>query len=116
MAGLFDRLRDEIEAREQQGGLSPLDLLDMPEALAGVVNHIIRNNGMKLEDIAGRLDQSLEKTRAVLAELVQKGYVRQIQVKEETWYKAHFSRKADKTLSLGIWSALEGLFEQLEKD
>jgi len=112
MTGLFKRLEQEIQARSQQGGLSPSDLLDMPEALAKIINQIIRRNGMKLADIATQLGQSAEETQALLAELVKKGLVRQIEVNEETWYKAHFSRKADKTLSTGIWASLDDVFEK----
>jgi predicted DNA-binding transcriptional regulator len=115
MTGIFRRLQDEIEARDQNKGLSPIDLLDMPEALAKVINKIIRSNGMKLEDIATELGQSAEDTRATLDELVKKGLVRRIEVKEEVWYKAQFARKADKALSSNIWSALDGFVDDLEK-
>lgn len=115
MAGLFNRLQDEIDARDQGEGLSPIDLLDMPEALAEVINHIIRKNGMKLEDIAEELGDTIEKTQNTLDELVEKGYVRRVEVKEEIWYKAQFGRKADKTLSMSIWSALDGVVEDEEK-
>lgn len=122
MPGLFNRLQDEISAREKQQGLSPVDLLDMPEPLANIINQIVRSNGMKLEAIAEKLGQSSAETQTTLDELVQKGYVRKVEVKTEAkqpaeiWYKAHFSRKADKSLSLGIWSALDDVFEKIEKD
>jgi hypothetical protein len=115
MAGLFDRLQDEINARSQQRSLSPIDLLDMPEGLAGIINQIIRKNGMKLEEIAQKLGQTLEETKTSLDELAQKGYVRQITVQEEVWYKANFGRKADKTLSTDIWSALDDVFDRPKK-
>ncbi len=114
MAGMFNRLQDEIEARDSGEGLSPIDLLDMPEATATVINNIIRKNGMRLTDIAADLEQSLEETRVVLDELVTKGYVRQIEVKNEIWYKAQFGRKADKVLSLGIWSSLDDIMGETE--
>ena len=116
MAGLFNRLQDEINARSSGEGLSPIDLLDMPESLAAAVNQIIRKNGMKLEDIAAELKQSVEETKIMLDELVTKGYVRRVEVgDEEIWYKAQFGRKADKALSLSIWSALDGVVEDEEK-
>ena len=116
MAGLFNRLQDEINARSSGEGLSPIDLLDMPESLAAAVNQIIRKNGMKLEDIATELKQSVEETKIMLDELVTKGYVRRVEVgDEEIWYKAQFGRKADKALSLSIWSALDGVVEDEEK-
>jgi DNA-binding MarR family transcriptional regulator len=93
MGSLFDRLQDEIEARETQEGISPADLLDLPPALASVIKQIIRRNGMKLTEIAEALDQSPKDVKQTLDELVAKGYVRQIEVKKEIWYKAQFARK-----------------------
>jgi DNA-binding IclR family transcriptional regulator len=115
MAGLFDRLQDEINSREQPGGLSPVDLLDLPPTLANIIKKIIRKNGMKLSEIAAALDQSLEETRQALDELVDKGYVRRVEVKQEFWYKAHFGRKADKTLNQSVWSALDRVIEEEEE-
>lgn len=109
MSGLYQRLQGEIEAREGGAGLSPIDLLDMPQALAEAINRIIRNNGMRLHEVAQELNQTLDETKAILDQLVTKGFARRIEVKNEIWYKAHFGRKADKVLSLGIWSALGGL-------
>ena len=116
MAGLFTRLQDELDARDKNEGLSPIDLLDMPDSLTAIINQIIRKNGMKLEDIAEELGQSLQATKKTLDELVEKGYIRQIEVRgEEIWYKAQFGRKADKALSLSIWSALGGVVEDEER-
>jgi len=115
MAGLFNRLQDEIDARDSQAGLSPIDLLDMPETLAAVINQIIRRNGMKLEDIAEELGQSPEKTKVTLDELVKKGFARRVEVREEIWYKAQFGRKADKVLSSTIWSSLDKVVDEEEQ-
>ena len=115
MGGLFDRLQDEIDSREQPGGLSPIDLLDMSPALAAVIQQIIRKNGMKLDQIATALNQSPEETQQSLDELVEKGFVRRVEVKEELWYKAHFGRKADKTLHDSVWAALDNIVEDQEQ-
>jgi len=115
MGGLFDRLQDEIDSREQPGGLSPIDLLDMSPALAAVIQQIIRKNGMRLDQVAAALDQSPQETQKVLDELVKKGFVRQVEVKEEIWYKAHFGRKADKTLHDSVWAALDNIVEDEEE-
>jgi len=115
MGGLFDRLQDEIDSRDEPGGLSPIDLLDMSPALAAVIQQIIRKNGMRLDQIAAALDQSPQETQKVLDELVKKGFVRRIEVKEELWYKAHFGRKADKTLHQSVWAALDNVVEDEEQ-
>ena len=114
MGSLFDRLQDEIEAREKQEGISPADLLDFPPALASVIKQIIRRNGMRLTEIAEALDQPPEEVQQTLDELVAKGYVRQIEVKKEIWYKAQFARKRSR-LASDVWSALDGAVETDEE-
>jgi predicted HTH transcriptional regulator len=111
MTGLFNRLQDEIDARNQQDGLSPIDLLDMPDALASIINIIIRNNGATQAEIANLLGQSAETTGSMLAQLVAKGYVREVAVRNKVWYKASFGRKADNAGTSGLWSMLDELTE-----
>lgn len=112
MSGLFDRLQDEINARGEPEGLSPIDLLDLPVELAAIVKKIVRRNGMPLTEIAEDLQQTPEAAIATLAELVQKKFMRRIEVKGEIWYKAQFARKPDKKLSQGVWSVLDNLLDQ----
>lgn len=114
MGGLFDRLQDELDAQDNKKGLSPIDLLDMPEELTEVVNRIIRKNGMKLAEVAQQLNKTEDEAKEALNKLVEKGYVRQIEVKQEIWYKAQFGRKADKIVSDNIWSKLDSVFNDEE--
>ena len=109
--GLFDRLQDEIDARGRQEGLSPIDLLDLPQGLATIAKKIVRKNGMSLTEIAEDMGQTPTEAQAVLDELVAKGLIRRVEVNEEIWYKARFARKADKKLSLGVWSALDNILD-----
>ena len=53
-------------------------------------------------------------SQKALDEMVDKGYVRRIEVKNEFWYKAHFGRKADKKLHHSVWSALDQVIEEEE--
>ena len=114
MGGLFDRLQDELDARDNKKGLSPIDLLDMPPELTEVVNQIIRKNGMKLEEVAQRLNKSEDEAKEALNALIEKGYVREVKVKQEIWYKAQFGRKADKVVSDNIWSKSDNVFNDDE--
>ena len=113
--GLFDRLQDELDARERQEGLSPIDLLDLPPALAAIAKKIVRRNGMSLTEIAEEMDQTPADVQTVLDDLVAKGLIRRVEVSGEFWYKAHFARKADKKLSTGVWSALDDLLDKDKK-
>ena len=52
--GLFDRISDEIEAKEKMEGLSPIDLLDMSRDLRNLVQALARRGESTLATIAGR--------------------------------------------------------------
>ncbi|MBN1993216.1 MAG: helix-turn-helix domain-containing protein [Anaerolineae bacterium] len=109
--GLFNRLQDELDSRERQEGISPSDLLDLPPALASVIKKIVRHNGMKLTQIAEELGQTPPEARKMLAELVEKGYVRTVEVKNELWYKAQFARKRGR-LTSDFWSNLDNVVDE----
>ena len=111
MSDLFNRLQDDIDDQNSQDGLSPVDLLDLPTALARVIKRIIRRGGMKLPQIAAELDQSIEETQRALDALVDKGFVRKFEVKQEFWYKVRFAKKRNRRLSSGLWSALDDVVE-----
>ena len=113
MGSLFDRLQDEIDSRESQEGISPADLLDMPAGLAAVVKQIVRRNGMKLSEVAELMNETPESAQKMLDDLVKKGYVRQVEVKDQVWYKAHFGRRRSR-LSSDFWSALDEAVESEE--
>jgi hypothetical protein len=44
-----DRLQNEVDVRPSVAGISPADLLDLPELLRTVVGQLIRSNGMTFE-------------------------------------------------------------------
>jgi DNA-binding MarR family transcriptional regulator len=115
MGSLFDRLQDEIDSREQQEGISPADLLDLPPGLASVIKKIVRRNGMKLSEVAEALEQTPEEAQQMLDELLKKGYVRQVEVKNEIWYKARFAQKRGRELPQDFWSALDDAVEKGEE-
>jgi hypothetical protein len=112
MSGLFDRLQDEINARQKRVGLSPVDLLDLPADLAAVIRKIVRQNGLRLADIAAELNQAPADVQQTLDELEKKGFVRHVEVQGDLWYKARFGRKADKSLSASVWGALDKVLDQ----
>jgi predicted transcriptional regulator len=112
MGGLFDRLQDELDDRDQPNGLSVADLLDLPADLAAVIKKIIRKNGMKLADIAAALSQAPDQTEELLENLVEKGFVRRLEVNREFWYKVRFGRKTKKSTGQSVWDALNRLIDR----
>jgi polyhydroxyalkanoate synthesis regulator phasin len=113
MGGLFDGSPDEIESEGQAGAISPVDLLELSPELGVVIRKVIRENGLRLADIAGELNQAVEQVQQVLDELVAKGYLQQVEINQEIWYKAHFKRRAQRKIS-DVWSQLGKSLDQEE--
>jgi hypothetical protein len=42
MPGVFDRLNKEIENKQQEGGITPLDLAELPPALRKIMRLMLR--------------------------------------------------------------------------
>jgi DNA-binding MarR family transcriptional regulator len=112
MSSLFDRLQEEIEFRDAQPGLTPTDLLELPPAIAEILQRIIRRNGMPLADIAAELKQPAGKVAELLDKLVAKGYIRRTEIENVIWYKAHFKRKPGKSGASTVWEQLGNLIDE----
>ncbi len=88
-------------------GVSTIDLLDMSTAHSTIINVLARQRKMSLTQIAEAVGQTVEQVQPVVDELVAKGQVKQVTIKNDVWYKAHFARKVKKQLSSDLWNALE---------
>ena len=117
MNGPYDRLQEELDTLKQRDGLSPSDMLDLPPALAAIFNKITRKNGMKLTEIVMEVNWTPEDTQKFLDELIEKGYLRRVQSKQEVLYKIRFEGRASKASSrkASIWSALDSLAKPEEE-
>ena len=105
--GMFDRLQNEIEAREKQEGISPADLLDLSPPLRKLMNHITRGGEVSAQTAAKHIGESLEDTSKMLNALVEKGYLERTEKSEGWVYRTRFARKRGREVPPGIWSALD---------
>lgn len=100
---IFARLQKEITSRErEEAGLAPADLLALPDDLRNLMTKITRLGEVTAAQLALELDQEEAEVEAMLAELVEKGYLR-----EEKRYKVAFGPKRVKKLPITIWEALD---------
>jgi predicted HTH transcriptional regulator len=100
---LFARLQDEITSREKEEvGLAPADLLALPDNLRNLMARITRLGEVTAAQLALELGQEAAEVEVMLADLVEKGYLR-----EEKRYKVAFGRKRIKKLPITIWEALD---------
>ena len=110
--GLFNRLQGELDARERSPGLRMSDLLALPEALASVLNWMLRQDCVSLADLIAFLGQDETAVRTTLATLVDKGFVREVEMRGETTYRVRLAPKRGRSMPDDLWRALDDKCER----
>jgi hypothetical protein len=114
MAGIFDRLQKQIDDKRKEGGITVLDLADLPPALRKIMLLMLRQLQMNYPQLCDAMDQLPEEeqlTRANLDEalkkLAEQAWLIQIGTGESAIYKVNLRRKAGSKLGEGIWQNLD---------
>ncbi|KAA3645067.1 MAG: hypothetical protein DWQ07_16885 [Chloroflexi bacterium] len=113
MSGLFDRLEGELEKREKEQGITPLDLVDLPVALRKIMRLMLRELQMNLPELH-TATQNIEETKGIskaelqslLDKLLDQGWLIQLGEEEAPRYKVNLRRKRSSKLGDSIWSRL----------
>lgn len=113
MSGLFDRLGQELQAREKACGLSMADVLTLPDELRRLFNWMMRQEEVGLAEVAAHIGQDESKARKLIADLVERCFVREIPIGGETRYRVRLAQKRGREVPLNIWQALG---EKTEKE
>jgi hypothetical protein len=114
MPGVFDRLQNEIEGKGGGGGITALDLADLPPTLRKIMRLMLRelqlSHPQLLEAIAALpenerlapkdLDEALDT-------LSSQGWLTRIGQGEKAIYKVNLRRKAGSKLASGVWNTLD---------
>jgi hypothetical protein len=114
MPGVFDRLNKEIENKQGEGGITALDLADLPPALRKIMRLMLRELQLNytqlteamaalpdVERLPGKdLDEALEI-------LTRQSWLLRIGEGKKAIYKVNLRRKAGSTLAGGIWNTLD---------
>jgi hypothetical protein len=114
--GLFDRLQSELEAREKSPGLVMSDLLTLPDALRDMLNWMIRQDQVAFADVAACLGQDEPFAREILAGLLDKGLLREIEIRGVTHYRVRLAPKRGRALPPNLWQALDDKVEHGEEE
>ncbi|MFC2106587.1 FeoC-like transcriptional regulator [Candidatus Bipolaricaulota bacterium] len=109
--GLFERLQDNIEGREKQKAIGPLDLLELPEALRMFMQRIIRHGQTSARELAQEMEDSEETLESMLQSLAGKGYLAVIPATIPPRYKAVLGERRARELPSGIWDMLSKKIE-----
>jgi DNA-binding MarR family transcriptional regulator len=105
--GLFQRLQQELEAREKFDGLSMADILALPAAERSLINWMVRNGNVTLAEVADHLGLDESGAHMQLAALLEKGYVRETVSHGVTLYQA---------LPENLWQALSTVVDKKDAD
>ena len=109
MAGMFDRLQQEISHQDKVAGLSTVDLLDMEPGTREIVQLLVRRGELSLGAIAEALGPGgadLEALTARLAAIAEEGYVLPRERDGTTYYHTAFGRRRRQAVPLDIWDML----------
>lgn len=123
MSDLFDSLQSELDNRSKDEGISPMDLLDLPEHMRMIMRKMLRSGTMRKDEIfefvsswdeEKRLGEAdLEKT---LSELAAQGWLIQIGEGNTLGYRVNLRRKKSSQLSSSIWDAIDSKLTEREED
>jgi hypothetical protein len=123
MPGVFDRLDKDIKSKQQEGGITALDLVDLSPALRKIMRLMLRELQMSYPRLCEAIDTMPEKDRltrpeldSALSNLTQQLWLTHIGEGEKAIYKVNLRRKSGSTLAAGIWSSLDAKLKHKPSD
>jgi len=123
MNDLFDRLQGEIDNRNEGGGISPMDLLELPEHMRMIMRKMLRSRSMGKDEII-RFVSTWEEEKRVSKEdlekslnyLVDQGWLIELGEGEMLGYRVNLRRKKGSTLSDSLWGAINSKLVDRDSD
>jgi hypothetical protein len=114
MPGVFDRLQKEIENKGDEGGITALDLADLPPTLRKIMRLMLRELQLSypqlIETVAALPENERLATKDLeeaLATLTAQSWLIRIGQGEKAIYKVNLRRKAGSKLASGVWNNLD---------
>jgi len=119
MAGIYDRLQKQIDDKRKQGGITVLDLADLPPAFRKIMRLMLKQLQMSYPQLCEAMTQmpaEEQLTRASLDEtlnkLAEQAWLIQIGEGERAIYKVNLRRKAGSKLGENIWQTLDAKLKE----
>lgn len=103
---LSTRLAVRYEAGRDEVGLSMLDLLQLPDAMAELATWLVRERRTTLAAAVAHLGQTEEATAALLADLRERGFVREVEENGRFSYQPRLSTTRTHRLSADMASKI----------
>jgi hypothetical protein len=114
MPGVFDRLNKEIQDKQKEGGITPLDLADLPPALRKIMRLMLRElqmNYPRLREVMESVPEAERLSRDelddALSSLTEQFWLIRIGTGEKAIYKVNLRRKEGSKLAAGLWTKLD---------
>lgn len=114
MPGVFDRLNKEIQDKQKEGGITPLDLADLPPALRKIMRLMLRELQMNYPRLREVMDSMPDAERLsrdelddALSSLTEQFWLIRIGTGEKAIYKVNLRRKEGSKLAAGLWTKLD---------
>ena len=123
MPGVFDRLNKEIKDKQQEGGITALDLAELSPALRKIMRLMLRELQMTSPRLCEVMDAMPEQERLTrdglddaLSTLTQQSWLIRIGEREKAIYKVNLRHGDGSKLAAGIWSNLDAKLKGKPKD
>jgi len=114
MPGVFDRLQRQIDDKQKDGGITALDLADLPAALRRIMRLMLRQLQMNYPQLCEAMDNMSDADRLsrtdldqALETLTQQAWLIRLGEGQKAIYKVNLRPKSGSTLASGIWTSLE---------
>lgn len=110
--GLFGRLEGELAAREKSPGLTMRDVMDMPSPLNRLAQWMLREEQFTASGVAGFLGGDEARAAEIIADWLERGYIRDASRPGETSYVVRTASKRPRDVPLDLWAALQNKVEE----
>ena len=83
------------------------EVLELPDATRRLITWLIRQRTASLDEVVRFMASDAANSRALLADLVDRGYVREFELRGAQCFQVRLAPKRGRTLSADLWQALD---------
>lgn len=101
----FHTLRQQLENIPFIQGISPVDVLALPNSIGKIIRKMTRENCLTIEQIADELDLGLDEAKDIADLLVDKGYLKsetQQKDADSPLYRVYYARMRKRNIPLDL--------------
>jgi len=105
---MFQYLHTEIDKRTRVNGITPIDMLSLPNPLNNLFDKIMRQGSLSLTEVAEEVQTNATEAKELANLLINKGYLRLVEKRSdnEIIYQIRFAAKRKRRVPPKLWQAL----------